>query len=400
MSIFSRQPAQLVVLALVHIGTDMFAGALPAILPALRERFALSLGMGVLLLTALNLTSNGVQLVTGHLRQHARMPLLMPLGLLFSAGIVFCGWVPMATSAIGMLLLLTIVTGSGVAIVHPEGLRAVNRLDDIPGSVSSSVFMVGGFIGYYGGAWVGSLLVTGCGLRGLVWLALVSVVLTALIYVWRIRLAVENDHTAVRSGTAENVPWFWSLMLVAIPANTASVFIPNLLPSCLHGLGFELSFGGFSSFMFGIGGVAGALVWGWLARRWGELRCISISLLAAVPFTITYLLVLSSRQAVILLIAAGFCGCGPYSLVVALAARARGLILGQRMAFIVGGSWGAASLVLLAMGVVAERLGVLVILHLSWVGYLTAGVLAFVLARRCASAVPPNDRTGEAGVLS
>jgi len=52
---------QLLVLAGVHFLIDMFAGMLPAILPAIMTEFTLSLSLGGILLVVLHMTSNGVQ---------------------------------------------------------------------------------------------------------------------------------------------------------------------------------------------------------------------------------------------------------------------------------------------------------------------------------------------------
>jgi len=78
---------QLLALAGVHFLIDMFAGMLPAILPAIRDEFGLSLSLGGLVLAALYMTSNGIQPLIGHMRADRRRPLFLHLGLILGASI-------------------------------------------------------------------------------------------------------------------------------------------------------------------------------------------------------------------------------------------------------------------------------------------------------------------------
>ena len=129
---------QLLALAAAHFVIDLFAGMPPAILPAIRDEFALSLSRGGLVLVALYLTCNGVQVLTGHVRSGKRQPLLLHLGLLLGAGVWLLGILPRGASAFPAMLLLAIVSGFGIALVHPEGLRGVHRLERIPPAVSTA----------------------------------------------------------------------------------------------------------------------------------------------------------------------------------------------------------------------------------------------------------------------
>ena len=183
---------QLFVLAGVHFLIDLFASMLPAILPAIRDEFSLSLSRGGLVLVALLMTSNGVQPLIGHMRAHKRSPLFLHLGLIVAASICLLGVLPRGSGAFALMILLAAVSGFGIAIVHPEGLRAVHWLRRIPPSVSTAVFMAGGFLGYASGGAVSAFLVSRYGLQGLYPLALCPVIGIVMILFLRIRLAVER----------------------------------------------------------------------------------------------------------------------------------------------------------------------------------------------------------------
>ena len=369
------EAAQLAVLMVVHIAVDLFAGVLPAVLPVIREQFHLSLSMGVLLIASLNVASNGMQLATGHMRSREQRPLFLHLGLAAAGAVTLVALVPRQQDSLCVLVVLVAVAGTGIAVVHPEALRAIHALRQLPGSVTSAVFMVGGSIGFAGGAWLSSALVTRWGLRGLLWLPAFPLAVMAAVVLLRVRLAVEGqaDEGETDPGAAQALP-FWPLMLMAVPTSLASAFAPSLLPTCLYDRGFGLQFGGFSTAMFGAGYAAGAVFWAVRARRKGELQSAILALFLGSPFLWAYLSALSHRPAVVLLFAGGFCGGGAFPLIVTLARNAHGPVLGRRMAFTVGGSWGVASILLLAAGPVAERVGIVPVLVVSSVGYLAAAV--------------------------
>ena len=140
---------QLAVLTAVHFMVDMLSGTLPGFLPVLLEKYTLSIGMGTVLLTLCAFSSNTIQLWAGTLRKSATRPLLPQTGLLLGCIICFIGLIPAGPGAMWMLTALVLVLGVGVALVHPEGLRAVCAIDRsaIPPAVATSIFMLSGFLG-------------------------------------------------------------------------------------------------------------------------------------------------------------------------------------------------------------------------------------------------------------
>lgn len=371
---------QLLVLAVVHFLIDMFASMLPAILPAIRDEFSLSLSRGGLVLVALLMTSNGIQPLIGHMRADKRRPLFLHLGLILAATICLLGALPRGGSAFAIMILLAVVSGCGIAIVHPEGLRAVHRLKRLPPAVSTAVFMAGGFLGFASGGAVSALLVSRFGLQGLYPLALCPVIGIVMVIFLRLRLAVERKvRNKNEARTEENRLPFWLIMTMAMPAAVSTTVLANLLPTVLNELGFELTFGGYSTTMFGLGGAVGSFVWANIAGKKGELKCSIAALFLVVPFIVIYLIFINNRSAIWLLFGAGFCAIAAYILMITLSRHATGLSLGQRMGFMVGGTWALANIVFLALLPVAEQFGTNVILKFVPLGYLCSGLLGILV---------------------
>jgi FSR family fosmidomycin resistance protein-like MFS transporter len=380
---------QLFVLAAVHFLIDMFASMLPAILPAIRTEFELSLSRGGLVLIALLMTSNGVQPLVGHMRADKRRPLLLHFGLILAVGICFLGALPRTENAFPVMILLAVVGGSGIAIVHPEALRAVHRLKRISPAVSTAVFMAGGFLGFASGGAVSAYLVSHYGMSGLYPLALCPIIGIVLVIFLRVRLAVERKtYDKDVSVIGEDRLSFWLIMTMAIPAAISTIILMSLLPTALNELGFELTFGGLSTTMYGLGGAAGSFVWAGIARKKGELKCIIATLFLVVPFLAIYFVFIDHKAAIWILFCAGFCAVAAYVLMITLSRNAAGLNLGQRMGFMVGGTWALANIVLMVFLPVAERFGTDVVLKFVPLGYLLSGIFGLFILLKSQNPAP------------
>ncbi len=361
-------------LASVHFFIDVFASMLPAILPAIRAEFSLSLSMGGLVMAVMYLTCNGVQPLTGHLRADKRRPLFLHLGLILGSVICLLGALPRGSGAFGGMILLAVVSGIGIAIVHPEGLRGVHRLRRIKPAVSTAVFMAGGFLGYASGGVISAFLVSRFGLPGLYPLMLCPAIGIVMVVLLRVRLAAERK-VYYKDAPQQVKSWlpFRFILLMAMPAAVSTTIIASLLPTVLNELGFELTFGGLSATMFGLGGAVGSFVWAHVAHKKGELKCSVAALFFVIPFLVLYLVFINSRVAIWILFGAGFWAVSAYILMITLSRQAAGLTLGQRMGFMVGGTWALAYIVFMALLPAAERFGSDVILKFSPLGYLLSG---------------------------
>ncbi|MCP4712374.1 MAG: MFS transporter, partial [Planctomycetes bacterium] len=191
-----RQWTQLIILTYVHFVVDVFAGMLPALLPQIREDYGLSRTRVIILLTVMNLVCNGTQIATGNLRAKKRSMLFLPVGLLLSAVMCLMALAPHDGSAEYWFYIMAVVSGIGIAIVHPEGLRAVHGLDEIPGSICTAVFMMGGFFGFAVGEWVSTELVMwrGGSLEGLYYLIPAALFGFVVLWMIKVRLSLEEDH--------------------------------------------------------------------------------------------------------------------------------------------------------------------------------------------------------------
>ena len=81
----------------------------------------------------------------------------------------------------------------------------------------------------------------------------------------------------------------------------------------------------------------------------------------------------------LLLFGIGFCAISAYVLMITLSRYATGLSLGQRMGFMVGGTWALANIVFMALLPAAEHFGPNVILKFVPLGYLCSGAFGLFI---------------------
>jgi len=391
---------QLIVLSGIHFVVDMFGNMLPAILPAMRSQFAMKLATGGSILAALSLAANGVQVLTGGMRADKTSPLFLHIGMILAASICLIFLAPTSLSGIVLLFTLGVASGTGIAITHPEGLRAVHTLDRISPSLSTAVFMTSGFFGLACGGMISAALVSSYGLKGLSPLVLLPFVGVVAVLVVRIRLSAEHPESHAAGSQTEPRPDslpFWKVLLIGIPAGISTTVVLQLAPTYLNELGFGLNFGGFSTAMFGWGSAVGPFLWAAMARKRGDLTCSAWAFLLSFPFMTLYMVFAPHRAAAWLLFGVGFSSMSAYILTITLAREARGSNLGHRMAMIVGGTWGISMIAFLALAAVADYVGTGPILKLTPVGYLLSGVLSFWVLRqhpepaRCRPVVPISE---------
>lgn len=141
-------------LAIGHLVTDLQAGALPIVLPHLKELFSLTYAQMAIIVLTQNVTSSVIQPVFGYITDKRSLPNLLPFcAALAGAGFAAVGW---ATSY-GMILMTVIIIGVSSATYHPQASKTVNFLSAEDAKAQNmGIFSLGGKAGMA----VGSMMMT------------------------------------------------------------------------------------------------------------------------------------------------------------------------------------------------------------------------------------------------
>ncbi len=371
---------QLLGLTTLHGIIDMPGGIFVVALPYIQKEFNFGYAMGCLLLGIFNLICNWIQVLTGSWRATKERPIFQYIGVVLCAALLAIGMIPRDSTAIYWLLTLSVISGWGVALPHPEALRAIHHIDKISPSMTTGVFMVGGVVGFVAGSWLAPKLILAHGLAGLYAFLPAYAIGVVLLLPMGIRLSVEPKQSdqPVEVGISSAGISFWPILTMTTLAGTSTAVLMWILPQKLHDMGIDTP----TVPLFMLGGGVGSLTLGWAAGKIGELGIAAWGLLSATILLVVYLFTLSYSQSVYLLIAVGFVGFGCYPLMITAAKSIAGPGLGRRMGLMVGGVWGIANLIVMGLGPVAEYYGLDGIFYSTPAGYLIAAVMGLILLLR------------------
>lgn len=379
--------ARILTLSFSHFISDMMGGILPGILPIVIAYFKLNIGLGVVILSCTHIGSNLMQIPVARIDRMQRSPRMLYIGLCMVSSIFLLICFPPNTPFFVLCILMAVV-GVGVAIMHPLGLRGVQRIGDLPPTVTTPAFMTGGFLGASMGPWLSALLVESFGMKGLLVLGLPILLLMLLIHYTNVKLARDSSGQVKPQESEKDeslhVPWtFASLFVISMFLNMGTTLIQLLIPSFLSGLKYSLKFGGMASMIFGIGSSIGSIMIGYLVRKRSAAPFIIGGFILGIPLTVLYFITAMHPWSLALLFSAGLMTSSLFPIFVSLAKNAESkLALSTKMGLIVGGTWGIAGLVMLPIGQIANRFGLTRTMLASCVFYFLAFLVAALTLKR------------------
>src|SRR5437016_1616018 len=145
-------------LALGHFVIDVNQGALPAVLPFLKQWHGLTYAQVALIVLAGNLTSSIIQPLFGYLSDQIARRWILPVSVFVTGiGVALLGWAPGYTA----IVALVVVMGLGVAAWHPEGYKTATGVAGARKATALSWFSLGGNAGIAVGPPLVTLLIAG-----------------------------------------------------------------------------------------------------------------------------------------------------------------------------------------------------------------------------------------------
>ncbi len=374
----------LLILSLGHLTVDIYQGALPAVLPFLKENLGLSYTMTGIILMAANFTSSIMQPVFGFYSDREEKPALLPLGLLCAGGAFSLLFLPSSFTAI---LVLVIVSGLGVASYHPEGYKTAHFFTGEKSVTGMSIFSVGGNAGFALGPILAIYIIHYLGFHSFPVIVLPALVVIVIILHYRKTLAVPRIEHAERKKEAPKTPLsaYGSLfMIIAIVVMRSWTqlglvsYIPFYYINYLKG---DPLFAGRLVFVFLACGAAGTLIGAPFADRWGHRLVVRVSMfLSAVTLPLFFVpFVQHSHLLFVVLGIQGMLIVSTFSVTIVMAQRLLPTRLGVASGLMTGFAIGTGGIGVTLLGIVADNFGVPVALESIMILPLTGFVLSLML---------------------
>ncbi len=363
-----------------HFLADLCQGTVPALLPFLVAERHFSYTSAAALVFAISAASSVVQPLFGQVADRLALAWLLPASLLLAGAGLALG---AQAGAFVVVLAAFALSGLGVAAFHPEAARQAHQASGDQRALGMSLFTVGGVLGFATAPTLTTALAVVWGTRGVLALLVPTVVVVALLA--RLSIGKPAGHgpsLAARSTDAGRDDWRAFLILSGATICRSVVFFGLNTFLALYFMsrwGQSAAQGNRALAVFLGTSIAGTLLGGWLADRWGRRAVMRAGFLGASAFLGLFLLTDDPNTALGLLVPTALCIFLPSSVQVVLGQEylpnrvgtASGMTLG--LAVSVGGM--AAPL----LGRLADRQGLFAVLLALLGVQLVALVLAIAL---------------------
>ena len=362
-------------LAIGHLVTDMQAGALPIVLPHLKELFSLSYAQMATIVLTQNITSSVIQPVFGYITDKRSLPALLPYcAALAGAGFAAVGWV----SSYALLLFTVIIIGVSSASYHPQASKTVNFLSDENSKAQNmGLFSLGGNAGMAAGSMMMTFLIgMSGGLHNTMYFVLPGILVFCFMMHYmpeykRVNLEHSLKRAAAKAkGNAEKLSYFGLVMVLffIFMRSTIHTGISTYLP--LFFMKFRDAEPVFASLLvtvFLLGGVAGTYIGAVLSDKLGARAIIIGSMVLSIP-PIWALDKVSTEFTIVTAVAlAGFFIIGSNATTIVLAQTMLPNNVGMAAGLTIGFSVGLGGLGVTILGVMADNYGLpFVIQLLTW----------------------------------
>lgn len=374
----------LVLLSMGHMITDITSGALPAMLPFLKEALGLSYAMAGTVVLVSNLMSSVIQPAFGYLTDRKSLLWFLPMGCFCAGlGMALVGW----SASYHQLIIMVALSGLGVAIYHPEGWRVANFFAGEKKATAMSIFAVGGNLGIALGPLGATFFVKYLGLRGSSFFVIPGTVM-AIIFLfsrfWRVDATTikkkDSSGSATQALKAAMHPMSLLLAMVMFRSWThvgIVTFIPFYYINYMKG---DPMLVGNLLFAFLAVGTVGTLMGGPLADRFGHKKIILFSLGFSCPLFVLFLLT-SGAWSFFWLILSGLILILSFSVSMVMGQSFMPRNVGMASGLILGLSFGMGGLGAAVLGLIADIWGVpmtlWIIAFLPWGAFIFGALIPY-----------------------
>src|SRR5690349_5336431 len=360
-----------------HFATDFSNGALPALLPFLRDKFSLSYTAVGAVILASQASSSLIQPLFGLWSDRRGAMWLLPAGVAVAGvGIAVAADAP----RYWLVLLLVLVSGIGSAAYHPEGSKFAGFVSGRKRASGMSWFSIGGNLGFGIGPLATTLVVVAFGLRGGLLLAIPGLAVAVALLVGAAYLrSFAPQAGAARVAHGQDDPFAMKVLLGVIAFRSVAWFgLITFVPLWEVSLGHSKAHGSHLLSLMLLAGGVGTLVAGPLADRLGRRPVLIASLGAAAPLSLVYVLVGGIPGAIALALV-GVCVISTFGVTMVMAQEYLPTRIGMASGLSIGLSIGLGGIAAVGLGALADSVDLRSAMYVAAAAPLVALVLAMLL---------------------
>ncbi len=374
-------PKAMAALSAGHMAVDFAGGALPALLPFLKDRFGLSYTLAAVLVLASSVSSSVVQPLFGLWSDRRGAIWLLPAGVAVGGiGIAAAA----ASPAYGLIVLWVVISGLGTAAYHPEGSKFAAYASGARRASGMSLFSVGGNVGYALGAVVTTPIVVALGLSGGLLLMVPCLVVAGLLlrlvpFLLSLEPAAPTaTHPAQAAGPERRGAMAILLAIVAF-RSVAWFGLITFVPLWEHVvLGHSKSYGARLLSLMLLSGAIGTLLAGPAADRFGRRPVLMASNVVVPPAIVVFVLV-GGVPGLIALCVVGPAVVGTFGVTMVMSQEYLPRRIGMASGLSIGLSIGLGGIAAVILGAVADSIDLKTALYVCAAAPVAGAVLTALL---------------------
>ena len=361
-----------------HLATDVAQGALPALLPYLKDEYGLSYTMTAALVLCSTVASSVIQPLFGVWSDARGALWLLPSGVVLSGlGMALVGVAP----SYPLVALAVLVSGIGVAAFHPEGSKFASYASGAKRASGMSLFSIGGNVGFGLGPLFAAASLGALGLHGSLLLVVpgivVGVALVSLVP-YLARFAPDRHAELARPREPSDSRGMTLLLAVVGLRSLAHMGLFAFIPLWEVSNGASKTRGTAMLTVFLIAGAIGTIFGGSLADRFGLRRILILSFVVSVPLTLTYVLVGGALGTVALALD-GAAVIGTFGLTIVMSQQYMPARVAMASGLSIGLAIGLGGVAATALGAIADTIDLRTALLLTAAGPALCAVLTLRL---------------------
>jgi FSR family fosmidomycin resistance protein-like MFS transporter len=360
-----------------HFATDFSNGALPALLPFLKDRFSLSYTAVGAVILASQASSSLIQPLFGLWSDRRGAMWRLPAGVAVAGvGIALAADAP----SYGLVLLLVLISGVGSAAYHPEGSKFAGFVSGRKRASGMAWFSIGGNLGFALGPIATTAVVAAFDLRGGLILAVPAVLVAAAFLVSAPYLrSFAPEPGAARRPVGDDDPLAMKLLLGVIALRSVAWFgLVTFVPLWEVSLGHSKSHGNHLLALMLFAGGVGTLALGPLADRFGRRPVLLASVFATGPLVLVFVLVGGVAGAIALALV-GVSVVGTFGVTMVMGQEYMPRHVGTASGLVIGLSVGLGGVAAVGLGRLADMTSLRTALFVAAAAPLLASALAALL---------------------
>jgi MFS transporter, FSR family, fosmidomycin resistance protein len=360
-----------------HFATDFANGALPALLPFLKDKFSLSYTAVGAVILASQASSSLIQPLFGLWSDRRGAMWLLPAGVA-TAGVGIA--VGADAPAYWLVLLLVLISGVGSAAYHPEASKFAGFVSGRKRASGMAWFSIGGNLGFGVGPLATTAVVAAFGLHGGLILAVPGLAVgVAFVLAASYLRGFAPASGAAHATAGDNDPFALKLLLGVIALRSVAWFgLITFVPLWEVSLGHSKSHGNHLLALMLFAGGVGTLALGPLADRFGPRNVLLASVVATGPFALVFVLV-GGVPGIVALALAGVCVVGTFGVTMVMGQQYLPRHVGTASGLVIGLSVGLGGVAAVALGSLADVTSLRTALLVAAAAPIVASVLAFML---------------------